>query len=168
MPLVPTGTGWPSGVTISATPRASIIGRRRRPPSSFTAWAPARTRAALAHLEAGVAQAKEMWKFILAETDDDNEWIPNPKQTGVVGVKVTQEMIDAWRETLDEAEQVLQGRLGGGLVLLEVDVAVGVHAGAGGDEAADDDVLLEAAQVVDAAGDGRFGEDARGLLERGR
>src|SRR6185503_8507947 len=71
---------------------------------------PARTKAALAHLEAGVVQAKEQWKYILAETDDDNEWIPNPKQTGVVGVKVTQEMIDAWRETLDEAEQVLKGK----------------------------------------------------------
>ena len=71
---------------------------------------PARTKAALAHLEAGVGQAKELWKFILAETDDDNEWIPNPKQTGVIGVKVTQEMVDAWLETLDEAEQVLQGK----------------------------------------------------------
>lgn len=70
---------------------------------------PARTKAALAHLEAGLAQAKEMWKFILAETDDDNEWIPNPKQTGVLGVKVTQEIVDAWRETLDEAEQVIKG-----------------------------------------------------------
>jgi hypothetical protein len=71
---------------------------------------PARTKAALAHLEAGVVQAKEMWMFILAETDDDHEWIPNPRQTSVVGVKVTQEMIDAWLETLDEAEQVLKGK----------------------------------------------------------
>jgi hypothetical protein len=71
---------------------------------------PARTKAALAHLEAGVVQAKEMWKFILAETDDDNEWIPNPKQTGVVGVKVTQEMVDVWLATLGETEQVLQGK----------------------------------------------------------
>ena len=71
---------------------------------------PARTKAALAHLEAGVVQAKEMWKFILAETDDDHEWIPNPKQTSVVGVKVTQEMVDAWLETVGEAEQVLQGK----------------------------------------------------------
>ena len=71
---------------------------------------PARTRAALAHLEAGVVQAKELWKFVLAETDDDNEWIPNPKQTGVVGVKVTQEMVNAWLETLDEVEQVLKGK----------------------------------------------------------
>ena len=71
---------------------------------------PARTKSALAHLEAGIVQAKEQWKFILAEADDDHEWIPNPKQTGVVGVHVTQEMVDAWRETLDEAEQVLKGK----------------------------------------------------------
>jgi hypothetical protein len=71
---------------------------------------PARTKAALAHLEAGVAQAKAMWTFILAETDDDNEWIPNPKQKGVMGIPVTQAMVDAWRETLDEAELVLQGK----------------------------------------------------------
>lgn len=72
---------------------------------------PARTKAALAHLEAGVAQGKEQWKHILAETDDDNEWLPNPKQTGVMGVKVTREMIDTWVETLTEAEQVLQGKM---------------------------------------------------------
>jgi hypothetical protein len=71
---------------------------------------PAWTKAALAHLEAGIGQAKEMWKFILAETDDDNEWIPNPRQTGVIGVKATQEMVDVWLETLDEAEQVLKGK----------------------------------------------------------
>ena len=71
---------------------------------------PARTKAALAHLEAGVGQAKAMWTFILAETDDDNEWIPNPRQTGAIGVKVTQEMVAVWLETLDEAEQVLQGK----------------------------------------------------------
>ncbi|HVS35682.1 MAG TPA: hypothetical protein VMS17_08870, partial [Gemmataceae bacterium] len=71
---------------------------------------PARTKAALAHLEAAVAQAKEMWKYILAETDDDNEWIPNPRQTGVLGVKVTQEMVDVWLETLDEADDLLKGK----------------------------------------------------------
>ena len=71
---------------------------------------PARTKIALEHLEAAVAQAKEMWKYIQEETDDDNEWIPNPRQTGVLGVKVTQEMIDAWLETLDEADQILKGK----------------------------------------------------------
>ena len=38
-------------------------------------------------------------------------------------------------------------------------------AGAGRDQAADDDVLLQAFQRVDLAGDGRLGQDAGGLLE---
>ena len=71
----------------------------------------ARTKAALAHMEAAVAQGKEQWKHILAETDDDNEWLPNPKQTSVIGIKITREMIDTWLETLTEAEQVLQGKM---------------------------------------------------------
>ncbi len=72
---------------------------------------PSRTRAALVHLEAGVAQGKEQWKHILNETDDDNEWLPNPKQTGVLGIRITREMIDTWLETLTEAEQVLKGKM---------------------------------------------------------
>jgi hypothetical protein len=71
---------------------------------------PARCKAALGHFEGMVVQAKEMWKHILAETDDDNEWIPNPRQTGVLGVKVTKEMIDTWLLTLDEVDLVLQGK----------------------------------------------------------
>jgi len=71
---------------------------------------PERCKAALAHLEAMVGQAKEMWPFILAETDDDNEWIPNPMQKGVLGVKVTQERVDTWLATLDEVELILQGK----------------------------------------------------------
>lgn len=71
---------------------------------------PARCKAALEHLEALVGQAREMWKHILAETGDDHEWIPNPRQTGVMGVKVTQEMVDTWLATLEEAEAVLRGK----------------------------------------------------------
>jgi len=70
----------------------------------------ARPRAALEHFEATLALAKEMWKFYLAETDDDNEWIPNPKQKGVLRVAVSQEMVDTWLATVDEAEQVLRGK----------------------------------------------------------
>src|SRR5215472_13890878 len=40
--------------------------------------------------------------------------------------------------------------------------------GACRNQAAHCDVLLEAAQVIDLAGDGRLGEDARRLLERRR
>ncbi len=48
---------------------------------------------------------------ITAETDDDHEWIPNPRQTGVVpGVKVTDEMVKGWTTFLDEADDLLEGR----------------------------------------------------------
>ena len=55
----------------------------------------------------------------------------------------------------------------GVLAFFRFEVAVEGHAGAGGDEAAEDDVLLEAAEVVDPAFQGRFGEDAGGFLEGG-
>lgn len=71
---------------------------------------PQRMQAVLAHLEAVTGQAQEMWRHYSAEMDDDNEWIPNPKQSGVLQVAVSQEMVDAWLATVHEAEQVLQGK----------------------------------------------------------
>ena len=66
---------------------------------------------ALHHLEAVIEQSRLSWKAIQAETDDDREWIPNPKQKGVIpGVRVTQQMIDGWHEFLGEAEQLLAGK----------------------------------------------------------
>src|SRR5580693_5048047 len=58
--------------------------------------------------------------------------------------------------------------LGGSLFHLwrEAYVAVVLHARSGRDEASDDDVLFQAAQVIDLAVDAGFGEHARGLLER--
>ena len=50
----------------------------------------------------------------------------------------------------------------------ELDVAVVLEAGSGGNEAADDHVLLEAAQVVDGSVDAGFRENTGGLLEAGR
>ena len=72
---------------------------------------PARLATALGHLESTVAQSRQSWKCILAETDDDHEWIPNPNQTGVIpDVRITPEMVDVWTEFLDEVEEVLAGR----------------------------------------------------------
>lgn len=71
---------------------------------------PKRMQAALAHLEEMQMHAKLMWKHFQAETDDENEWIPNPNQTGVLQVKVTQEMLDTWLAVLDETGLVLQGK----------------------------------------------------------
>lgn len=71
---------------------------------------PERMKAALAHLEDMQLHAKSMWKYYQTETDDDHEWIPNPKQTGVLQIKVTQEMLDTWLAVLDETGLVLQGK----------------------------------------------------------
>lgn len=73
---------------------------------------PKKMASALAHLEAVVKLSRESWKFYEAETDDDNEWIPNPKQSTVMpGGQVTEEMIKGWREFLDEADVLLAGKL---------------------------------------------------------
>src|SRR5580693_2980390 len=60
--------------------------------------------------------------------------------------------------------------LGGSLFHLwrQAYVAVVFHARSGRDEASDDDVLFQAAQVIDLAVDAGFGKHARGLLERRR
>lgn len=71
---------------------------------------PARMKKAHAHLEGMLTNAKLMWQHYLAETDDDCEWIPNPKQTGVLRVPVGKDMVGAWQTTLLEAEQILQGK----------------------------------------------------------
>jgi len=71
---------------------------------------PQRMKVAHGHLLAMCKMSKEMWTHYEAETDDDHEWIPNPRQTGVVGVRVTKEMERSWLETVDEAEKVLEGK----------------------------------------------------------
>lgn len=71
---------------------------------------PARFKRALEHLEGMVGQSREMWTHILAETDDKNEWIPNPKQLGVLRVPVTNGIVAEWRIVLDSVEEILQGK----------------------------------------------------------
>lgn len=66
---------------------------------------------ALAHMQAMIEQSRASWNLILAETDDDHEWLPNPEQTGVIpNVRVRPEMIDGWRAFLDEGEAILDGK----------------------------------------------------------
>jgi hypothetical protein len=71
---------------------------------------PQRMKLALTHLEAMIALSRESWKFILAETDDDHEWVPNPKQHSVMpGGAVTDAMVKGWMEFLDEAQAIFEG-----------------------------------------------------------
>lgn len=78
---------------------------------NFPLKEPARMQAALKHLETMSACSRRMWKFVQAETDDDHEWIPSPKQTGIVpDVKFTPEMVQGWMEFLDEIDAILAGK----------------------------------------------------------
>jgi hypothetical protein len=53
---------------------------------------------------------RETWKYIRAETDDDHEWLPSPRQKGVLGLAVRDGMIDAWLALMAEMEALLDGR----------------------------------------------------------
>ena len=66
----------------------------------------------LGHLEKMVALSRASWNSILAETDDNREWIPNPKQQGVLpGMRITPETVSGWMSLLDELDGILGGRI---------------------------------------------------------
>jgi hypothetical protein len=73
---------------------------------------PERLKASLAHLEAVATLSRESWRYILAETDDDNEWIPSPSQkNGVMpGMAISQQTLDGWMVFLDEFDAILKGQ----------------------------------------------------------
>ena len=71
---------------------------------------PQREQAVLDHLQQMVVLSQESWRYILAETDDDHEWIPNPRQKSSLGGKVTQEMVDSWLAMLAELGPILEGK----------------------------------------------------------
>ncbi|SIO24346.1 hypothetical protein SAMN05444166_3205 [Singulisphaera sp. GP187] len=77
----------------------------------FPVKEPARMESALKHLETMITLSRESWRAYLAETDDDHEWIPNPKQNSVLpNGKVTGEMLKGWLGFLDEAEAIFAGK----------------------------------------------------------
>lgn len=66
----------------------------------------------LGHVEKMVALSRASWNSILAETDDNREWIPNPKQQGVLpGMRVTADTVSGWMRLLDELDGILGGRI---------------------------------------------------------
>lgn len=78
---------------------------------NFPVVQPERMRAALDHLEQTIALSRSMWERLQKETDDENEWIPKPGQTGVIpNVRITEEMVKTWPVFLDEASDLLAGR----------------------------------------------------------
>lgn len=66
----------------------------------------------LARLQSITALSRKNWELILAETDDDRELVPSPRQTSIVtDMVVTQETVDAWMATLDTVDRIFAGEL---------------------------------------------------------
>lgn len=72
---------------------------------------PARSKAALEHLQAVIRESRAMWQCIRAETDNDHEWIPNASQDAAIRqMRVSPTMIVGWARFLDEADALLAGK----------------------------------------------------------
>ena len=70
-----------------------------------------RMKSALAHMETVIALSRRNWELIEAETDDDQEWVPNPNQTAALpGLQVARGVVTGWHEFLEEVEAILQGK----------------------------------------------------------
>lgn len=79
--------------------------------SKFPLVEPQRMTTVLNHMKSVIRLSRESWKSILAETDRDREWLPNPKQTSVIpNVRVTDEMLKSWFKSLDETGLILEGK----------------------------------------------------------
>ena len=66
---------------------------------------------ALQHLEQVPPLSRESWELINAETDNNREWLPNPRQTAVISplLRITPEMQSQWNLFLDEMDAILRG-----------------------------------------------------------
>lgn len=63
------------------------------------------------HLLQMVALSRQMWEATMQETDDDREWIPNPRQKPPMpSGEITEEMVAGWHHFLNEFEDLLEGR----------------------------------------------------------
>lgn len=66
---------------------------------------------ALKHLEQVPQLSRESWELINAETDNTNEWLPNPRQVAAISplLRITREMQSQWNLFLDEMDAILRG-----------------------------------------------------------
>lgn len=73
---------------------------------------PDRLKGVLERWQAVTRYSRQNWEAILAETDDNRELVPSPRQTSIVpGHEVTEEVVDAWMATLDTVDEILAGDL---------------------------------------------------------
>ncbi len=65
------------------------------------------------HLKSAIALSRETWAAVRAETDDDREWLPSPRQQSraVPNLPITDETITGWFKVLDDVDALLDGRI---------------------------------------------------------
>lgn len=64
------------------------------------------------HFKSMTALSRETWKAVRAESDDDREWLPSPRQSSraVPSMPVTEEQVAGWLVLLDEFDAILDGK----------------------------------------------------------
>lgn len=70
---------------------------------------PDHTRAARQHFLTMIALNRGFWTRMAAETDNNAEWIPNPRQTSALGLQMPDNTGELWQAVLGDAEALLTG-----------------------------------------------------------
>ena len=66
-----------------------VLALRQQPDAALT-------RATAAHLRAMVAQNRAFWQLVAQETDNQAEWIPNPRQQAAMGFELPPDTDVVW------------------------------------------------------------------------
>lgn len=69
---------------------------------------------------------KLFWEKVMLEKDNDREWVPNPSQSGALGITISEELAEVWQSILEDALAVLDGRLLIPHPLLDPDTGISV------------------------------------------
>ena len=72
---------------------------------------PVLTRQTAAHLKQMIALNIRFWQAVGQETDNDAEWIPNPRQTAALGFILPDGADLLWQGILSDLDQLLAGRV---------------------------------------------------------
>ncbi len=71
------------------------------------------------HILAGLDYSDKSREAYLAETDDDREWLPNPKQRNYsMPLPVDEALYDTWRDIISDVRKLIKGEEGLGLAEL--------------------------------------------------
>jgi hypothetical protein len=74
---------------------------------------PERVAAARRHILDGLALAEQARRSYLAETDDDREWLPNPRQRDhPLPLPVDEQLYETWGRVLDDLQRLVRGEEG--------------------------------------------------------